>query len=639
MLPLVAGGCTQSPPDQPVPDDGDTELPLIELSENARALTPWETLAAQADTNGAVSKQVALEAFALTMGDIPGVEAPADGDAAVACGSQAVYWISQHADELSADELAAVQAALNTHTPPGGESARIAQGLFGDFSCTIEAEAVSADDDGAEAYRTLVDQELAKLAQALGRPLGIPVYITLGIGKSGSSVLAWASPQAANSCSTEPATSCRVEIFVNREQVNDETELRRVLAHELTHCYQSTMIPPVKALRKPHWLLEGFPEYLAGVVNPTAARDWFTLYTSSPLRNLYTRTYDAVGFYFHLRTLGVDVDHRYPAAFEATDNSAAFAHLIAPMEMDFGDTWASSFALDPLLGEAWTMVEAPLDALPNVPMGTLVDGKRFLANPGEAGVRIAHVDFDADVVGFKATGQMSGRIAWDNAGEVLLPDVSGLVFCAKAGGCTCPPGTTGSPPQTPIPANGAVVAVAGTSTPTTLEIGGYSLDDYCRDDSSPEPPPAEGVDPCIVGTWVSDPWILPGPIPALDGTGGNNATLVVHASGQADWDFNGMQPITAVDSQIGVVTEQYTRGTATGHVAASDGHWEVNDRDITQLDGFAIDNIIGEFPLAGGPGLFVALGDGGYTCSGSLLSYTTSDPVTDDTISVTLHKQ
>ena len=49
------------------------------------------------------------------------------------------------------------------------------------------------------------------------------------------------------------------------------------------------------------------------------------------------------------------------------------------------------------------------------------------------------------------------------------------------------------------------------------------------------------------------------------------------------------------------------------------------------------DDLVGWFASVGGA--VVALGDGGYTCSGSLLSYTTSDPVTDDTISVTLHKQ
>jgi hypothetical protein len=621
-------------PDDPAPDD---ELPLIELTQESRDKTDWELITDQLNTNGTVTKEVALQAFALLMGDIPGVTPPTGEPSDVSCGSLPVYWVSQFEDELSADELAAVESALGTSATSGEDTARVS--IFGDHSCTVGNEAVSEDQEGAEPYRTIVDQELVKLEQAFGKPLGIPVYITLGLGKAGGRVLAWASPQASTSCATEPATSCRIEIFVNRELFNDENELRRVLSHELTHCFQATFIPATQALKKPHWLLEGFPEYISYVLNPTAKRGWFKEYAATPLKHLFTRTYDAMGFYFQLHTLGVQVANRFETAFKAEDNSAAFAHLIEPEEMEFGETWASSFALEMARGSAWFMPEAPAGLKSYLLMGHLDSGNRFLANPGEAGVRVAHVDFNADIISFKATGPMSGRISWDGLSDVLLFDVNGLLFCRKDGGCICPEGTTGSPTQIPIPANGAIVAVAGTTMATSLEIAGHSLDEYCRDDTVPEPPAAEGVDPCIVGNWVSDEWVLPGPFSDLDGRGGDNATVNIRANGVATWNFNNMQPITTNDEQISVVTELYSRGSATAQIAAGDGSWDVSEIDLTQLDAYGIDNIQGQYSLVGGPGLFVLLGDGAYTCSGNLLSYSSADPVTDATISVTLHKQ
>ena len=68
----------------------------------------------------------------------------------------------------------------------------------------------------------------------------------------------------------------------------------------------------------------------------------------------------------------------------------------------------------------------------------------YMANPGEAGTRISHVDFDADILVFEVGGAMNGRISWDDGGESLLSDMNGQEFCGRPGGCECPPDTAGS---------------------------------------------------------------------------------------------------------------------------------------------------------------------------------------------------
>jgi hypothetical protein len=54
------------------------------------------------------------------------------------------------------------------------------------------------------------------------------------------------------------------------------------------------------------------------------------------------------------------------------------------------------------------------------------------------------------------------------------------------------------------------------------------------------------------------------------------------------------------------------------------------------MEGYSIDNIIGRFPLQGGPGLFVMMLDGSYSCGGATLTYTTIDPVENTSVTVVM---
>ncbi|MCB9849954.1 MAG: hypothetical protein H6817_04540 [Phycisphaerales bacterium] len=623
-------------PDDPDPDDPNPDYPAIELVEPAYTPTAWEKVAEGIEDDGSVSKETALKAFALAFGDIPGVTRPESDSNGVRCGSAAIRWVERYSDELSADELSAIEAALG-----GGDVdvARIIQGgASGEHSCTA-APTVSEDGPGAEQYRAVLEQELTKLEQVFGKSLGIPVYLTLGTNSPGAKTLAWTAPQTSGDCATSLATSCHIELLTDRPEYQTDTEVHSIISHELVHCFQFTWVPVAEALTKPEWLVEGFADFACEQLNPSAERSFFLTYTETPLRGLFLRTYDAQGFYFHLDTIGANTIGRFEEAFKAADSISAFTYLIEGLETELGDTWASSFALEPGRGDAWYMPEAPADAKEGVSMGTLVNGKSYVANPGEAGVRITHLDFDSDIVIFEVSGAKLGRVSWDGGGEDTLADVNGQSFCAIQGGCTCPEGTTGNPPQTQIQSISALVATSGTTETTTTEILGLSLEDYCHEEADPDDPSGGAVDSCIVGTWVSNEWLLPGPFSDLDGVGGNNAVVTISASGQAQWNFNNMQPITVSDDQIGVTTEMYSRGTASGRVATTGSTWTVSNTNLASLEGFAIDNILGQYALAGGPGLFVLLEDGTYSCSGSTLTYNTIDPVEGTTITVTLHKQ
>jgi hypothetical protein len=219
---------------------------------------------------------------------------------------------------------------------------------------------------------------------------------------------------------------------------------------------------------------------------------------------------------------------------------------------------------------------------------------------------------------------------------VLLADLDGRELCVLPGGCTCPTGSGGSPPQDVIPSAGAIVSAAGSTQPTTVEITGVSLDDYCDPGLAGTVPAVDGLDPCVVGTWVSDAFDVPGPI---GGSGGAGARVTIGADGLGRWEFDGMEPIVQTDDQIGVTRELRTSGVGTGQVVTAGGSWSVADLDVSAAPAVLVDPIAGEIELPGGPGLYVGMAPGTYTCSGDVIEYVTPDPIEGGPIEVTLRRE
>jgi hypothetical protein len=143
-------------------------------------------------------------------------------------------------------------------------------------------------------------------------------------------------------------------------------------------------------------------------------------------------------------------------------------------------------------------------------------------------------------------------------------------------------------------------------------------------------------DQCLVGIWVSDEWVLPGPA-GLTGSGGSGAVVSIEGNGSVSWNFDSMEPIVIIDTQVGATTELHTTGSATGQASALNGSWEVT-ADTTGMTGVTVHSILGEFPVEGGPGLFVGMLDGLYSCAGASISFSAPHPVEPVDVVVTLHR-
>ena len=581
--------------------------------------------------DGVVPKSVALQAFALTIGPIPGVKVP-EGDVPIESGSASLRWISRYMDKVTPGQRDAIEQALAPGSPAPGSSTSVVGGpgksirrIFGpkEYPCTNNNDGVSADGEGAATYRPMLNEELAKVEAALGRPLGIPVHLTVGTSVEGRETLAWESPQSPD-CTTQPATSCRVQILKDKMESAPPARAHRALAHELVHCFQATWMAAHEALRQPDWITEGFADFVGEDLNPGGPRINLKLYVTKPHDPLFQRDYEAQGFFFHLSSVGGDVYSRYRDAFLQRDSAAAFAYLTEPSGTKFSDTWASVLTHEPERGDAWYMPEAPIDSSPFYARKAIKNGSSMNLAAAPAATRLGHLDFDADVVRFAVSGGGHGRVGWDGGNDVTMRSVAGSAWCAKGGGCECPPGSTGAAPDSRIPSEGAMVTAAGMGETTTVVISGVSLEDFC-------------TAACHVGTWTTEEWSIPGPTDALTATGGAGAVVRIRPDGTAEWSFDDMEPMAMHDPDIDLDTFIYSKGSATGRVVAEDGTWAVEEPDLSDIDGETQVSVGGSYPSKGA-GAFVLIPDGTYTCEGDVLSYSAPHPTTGTDLTITLRR-
>ena len=256
------------------------------------------------------------------------------------------------------------------------------------------------------------------------------------------------------------------------------------MAHEMYHCFQYSLIgAPVSASARPAWIIEGQAEWVGeALMGPsTLGRDWWGKYLRTPGTGLFTRTYDAVGFYEHLGEEGIDpwaaMDPMLQAVGSSTDAFKAAGAAADP----FLDTWASGLFRDPAIGTEWNVTgrwttserQPPADL--SVAAGQAVP----LAAPamGAADDRVAS---SADIVEIKAPGHV--RIHATGVDQVGADD---LFLCLKGTGCECPDGGSYDGPPLKDATAPISIALTGAFEGAAGTVVGHGLEEYCQPDSGP----------------------------------------------------------------------------------------------------------------------------------------------------------
>lgn len=265
------------------------------------------------------------------------------------------------------------------------------------------------------------------------------------------------------------------------------SEQERLLAHEVFHCFEDEIMGKIRATLAPLWLKEGLADWVSQTVAPVPVTDQLSNYFRGdylprPTTLLFSRAYDAAGFWGHLQDSGIDLWHRLDTVLIApSGDEAIYAAAVAGDEKAVLDSWGSSFLQKAAFGPEWTMhspYAIPNDAKPPaiVPLTATdkVDAAQYSANlfqvVAPAATPIVHIQLDG-----------YGRL-----GDTRLDttELTNAWFCQN-GSCSCPAGSTGHPPPTQQLGPQAYLGLAASGKTTTAQVTFETLEQYCKQKAEP----------------------------------------------------------------------------------------------------------------------------------------------------------
>ena len=441
----------------------------------------WTDILGAIDADGKVSRDTALQAFAIASGvDMPGVTVPAGDAGTIASGTMALRWLVSYWDEVTADQRAAAIATLpelaGLETTSGVPTARLA--------AAQEAPHTSGFPGAAQHRTNAYYTQLAKLMAAdIGPRLDPPITLHLAIDAHfGLTEKADSGMETgvfdAKGGKSGPAAKCAIVVsWLGDAQAEKDVDVQ--MAHEVWHCFEGQIVGPSRYWSQDlaPWIQEGEAEWVGNSVVPDAplGAQAYWDYFFKPDLPLFSRAYDAVGFYAHLNDAGLKPWSTLKPILEAKSNGEAFKAAGATADA-FLDTWASSLLRDGRGPAAWQMTGP---ALPDEARAKPVE--IHLSNGGSVGESAAA--YANEIAVFRETPDVllttfAGRARLsDNAGHDYVAGDSGT-YCMLPTGCECPgAGDDQQPP--PLTGDAVAIGVTGGTKGTTGTLDGMKLDDWC----------------------------------------------------------------------------------------------------------------------------------------------------------------
>jgi len=562
----------------------------------------WQKVMDLAGPDGQVGTDMAVQAFALSVGPLPGVAVPSGPPGPVTSGTAATSWVLQHWADLTSAQRRQVDSYLGLGLPvdagPAGRLGRAAPltprkpADLPSLTCDRPAGQIPAK-PAVEAGQAQVGALVALLESRLEVQFDVRLVICLAAGDlpsrpgPGGTVSTTAAVTAAF-LHNDNSLDCAITLYQSAQQ-SAEADRRRTLLHELMHCYMARMTatPAMRFPPFPAWVSEGISEWTADQLSGIASTHWPT-YLTHPETELVHRSYDAVGFYAHLQ----DTHHqmwkvipdivRKSVEGDRTNSEAAFAAAVAPGRTAALDTLPSSWLRQPKRGSPasgggvgpWDMTgpRIPRDWAVRPHLGAVRnDGPDVAVNAAAWASDLVEVDVRADVVTISTTGDVHGRFGPGKTGDYPLSTAVSTLFCAKSGGCRCKDATA-PPAFVAIDAGLAYVAVTGGAAAAGAVLHGHSLASFC----------AKKRTACMVGTWASTGYELS--ISQGSESGGAGFRLAIDDAGRSTLDLDGMAPVR-VEHESGFAADITYSGTATATVTlpaatATRGVWKVTDGDL-----------------------------------------------------------
>jgi hypothetical protein len=506
-----------------------------------QAQSAWE-VAVAGIADGVVPVEVALEAFAVAFGPLPGVASPPGRLASVTSGTGALRWIRANWEALTPEQQGMVSAYEN---PAGLASAGLSLAGGGVDSVALLG---------------LAEQMKLQIEAHLGRTLTAEIEVVIApeaIETDNPGAWAWASPIGTGGPWSGDLTLCRITIgklgIPTAEEVDAlgvaSPALASLMAHEVFHCFDFDLGSIEASVVRPPWVAEGLAEWVGltlGVGESTPPEigaihwsGWFDL----PEVSLFDREYSAVGFYSHLDDTGTEVWSAIDPVLSASDqgNLPAYNAATPVVTPVFLDTWASSLVRDFSRAPDWDSSGPGLTATarsiprPEEPIG---NGSTLTRGAPAFAATLSATDLQAEVVVLGGPGP--GMVLLPDGASLPRAEVNGRPLCTLEGGCTCPEGTPGaSAIFRLVPPGEMVLAITGGPADNAVTVEGLSLEDFCQRST------------CPVGSWTSIRWEVPG-IVVTGGVG--TLSLTIDSDGTAVATYDPEAPVFGTLQQEGAVT-------------------------------------------------------------------------------------
>ncbi|HEY2159966.1 MAG TPA: hypothetical protein VGH24_01545 [Solirubrobacteraceae bacterium] len=519
-------------------------------------------------SRGRISRSDALQAFVQTIGPLPGVKRlPGAVDrSALSSASGALRWAAAYLPTMTPAQRAAFKKLISGR--PGVVLARIASN-----------QTKAAKKKWEQAAKTVVPLLSQHLGVSLSSAPALPVDVKLmtspdpdGPGSQAAAVPLdkngnWAS-------SLGPGVHCQIQVFpLGWQSTNPDLPIY-VTAHEATHCFQFKLNSPVySTLAQSPWLIEGGAEWAGDQVarevlghdpHDQYLTDYWNTYLTSPATPLFSRVYDAVGFFAHLAETipGGNLWPTLREMFKANGSQAAYDVGVPNSNTAFLDSWASGYARSPSLGPGWDTTGIGITSKkPAIPF---YSGGSASLDAGPRASAIARVAVGGQVLVVATSGGTPfGRLR-DSSGTEF--DLGSAAYCVSGQDCTCPSGSPGFGDTLPEIASGpAWVALSGSDSSSHVALTRSTVASWCQH-------PVGGISGGVSHIVVS------GAASATSFQNGHNDSCTVHQSSpyppgvNFSCFFEMVEPGGQI-TQVSLTTFHYTgpgdyhvdsRGTTTG---------------------------------------------------------------------------